>query len=306
MIQEELAKQYIKIPIKILSKNMDTKSKNYIEDDYENISSDEDEVAAQNWEPLPCENFRNAFVSYKSKISDIISTLVNIYGSQEKFIEQYKRMLSERFVTDFNFQLENEINNLEKLKKRFGETCLHNCDIIIKDVKDSIKLKNTIQARNKEFNLNTLIICKSFWPFKNNETYVYPDFIKNHIDEFVKEYSNIKFSRKLNYYTNLGYVDLTLSFQNGEYNFKVSQLSALIISMFNELKKEESLTCDEMCEKLHSNSSLVKRKLNFWVSKGVLNEVIVNDEARYFPSDSLKNLENIHKDKSIMIVLIQT
>ncbi len=41
---------------------------------------------------------------------------------------------------------------------------------------------------------------------------------------------------------------MTLSFQNGEYNFKVSQLSALIISMFNELKKEESLIDEEISE----------------------------------------------------------
>lgn len=299
IIHDELSKQYIKIPIKLHSKNMETKGKHFIDEDYENFSSDEDEAAAQKWEPLPCENFRNAFFSYKSKISDIISTLVNIYGSQEKFIEQYKRMLSERFVNDFNFQLENEINNLEKLKKRFGETCLHNCDIIIKDVRDSIKLKNTIPDRNKDFNLNTLIISKSFWPFKNNEIYVYPDFIKRKIEVFENDYSNIKFSRKLNYYTNLGYVDLTLTFKNGEFNFKVSQLAALIITMFNELNREDSLTCEVISEKLHSNISVVKRKINFWVSKGVLNELNVNDEVRFFPSDSMKNLDNIHKDKSM-------
>ena len=299
IIHNELSKQYIKIPIK----NFDIKNKNYIDEEYENLSSDEDEAAAQNWEPLPCENFRNAFFSYKSKISDIISTLVNIYGSQEKFIEQYKRMLSERFVTDFKFQLENEINNLEKLKKRFGETCLHNCDIIIKDVRDSIKLKNTIPCKNKEFNLNTLIISKSFWPFKNNEMYVYPDFIKKNIQEFETEFSNVKFSRKLNYYNNLGYVDLTLTFKNGEFNFKVSQLAALIITMFDELSQENFITCEVISEKLHSNVSVVKRKLNFWVSKGVLNEVNMNDEVRYFPSDSVKNLENLHKDKSKFIVI---
>ena len=113
----------------------------------------------------------------------------------------------------------------------------------------------------------------------------------------------MKFSRKLNYYNNLGYVDLTLTFKNGEFNFKVSQLAALIITMFDELSQENFITCEVISEKLHSNVSVVKRKLNFWVSKGVLNEVNMNDEVRYFPSDSVKNLENLHKDKSKFIVI---
>ena len=73
--------------------------------------------------------------------------------------------------------------------------------------------------------------------------------------------------------------------------------------MFDELSQENFITCEVISEKLHSNVSVVKRKLNFWVSKGVLNEVNMNDEVRYFPSDSVKNLENLHKDKSKFIVI---
>ena len=46
------------------------------------ISSDEDEQAAENWEPLPLnKEMIDFFISAKRKKTDIISTLVNIYGS---------------------------------------------------------------------------------------------------------------------------------------------------------------------------------------------------------------------------------
>lgn len=64
------------------------------------ISSDEDEAAAENWEPLPLQSdMRDFFISAKRKKTDIISTLVNIYGSQDAFLKVYKAMLEERLLS---------------------------------------------------------------------------------------------------------------------------------------------------------------------------------------------------------------
>jgi len=42
---------------------------------------------------------RDFFISAKRKKTDIISTLVNIYGSQDAFLKVYKSMLEERLLS---------------------------------------------------------------------------------------------------------------------------------------------------------------------------------------------------------------
>jgi anaphase-promoting complex subunit 2 len=92
------------------------------------ISSDEDEAAAEAWEPLPLQSdMRDFFISAKRKKTDIISTLVNIYGSQDAFLKVYKAMLEERLLSggtepqERRQLLETELKNLELMKLRFGQ-----------------------------------------------------------------------------------------------------------------------------------------------------------------------------------------
>ena len=64
---------------------------------------------------------RDFFISAKRKKTDIISTLVNIYGSQDAFLKIYKSMLEERLLSGNEVKQETEIKNLELMKLRFGE-----------------------------------------------------------------------------------------------------------------------------------------------------------------------------------------
>lgn len=80
------------------------------------------------------------FISAKRKKSDIISTLVNIYGSQDAFLKVYKSMLEERLFKECSFNYENELKNLELMKIRFGEQNLHACDVMLRDIKDSDRI----------------------------------------------------------------------------------------------------------------------------------------------------------------------
>lgn len=64
---------------------------------------------------------RDFFISAKRKKTDIISTLVNIYGSQDAFLKVYKSMLEERLLSGNDIKQENEIKNLELMKLRFGD-----------------------------------------------------------------------------------------------------------------------------------------------------------------------------------------
>ena len=85
------------------------------------------------------------FISQKRRQSDIISNLVNIYGSQDAFIKVYKSMLDERLLDQPNFSLETEIKNIELLKLRFGDNSLVHCEVMLKDIKFSKIINTEIQ-----------------------------------------------------------------------------------------------------------------------------------------------------------------
>ena len=277
--------------------------KNVQSKDYDYLSSDDE---PENWEPINLKGikYNDKYISndFKNTNIDIVSILVNVFGSPEKFMEQYKRMLIERKITDNNFEIEQEIKNLELLKLKFGENLLTNCEIIIQHIKESKKINNKLF---KDPSFTCQIINSNYWPFiktnhfdlsslddtnkektdnnsniinTNSEKTPYDEFLikfNNKLKNYQKLYSDNKFSRKIEFYTNLGYCHLTLSFSNGNYEFVVSPLSYLIIQFFDEENKNnfKLFNIDYISNKLHSESLCVKQSLDFWLSKGVLKKV---------------------------------
>ena len=296
---------------------MEDMSKAYVRNiknqDYDYMSSDDE---PEKWSPVNTQGISSDNTSgndFKNKMTDIISTLVNIFGSPEKFMEQYKRMLSERRINDDNFSLDNEIKNLEMLKLKFGEALLQNCDVIIKDIKDSYKL-NTTDIKDEL--ISCLVTNKNYWPFipgndfdinniqgdidenTNLPKTAYDNFlnnIKQHMDYVKTAFEKKKFSRKLNMYSNIGYAELTLTFPTGQYEFVVSPLSAFVIKVFDKENEQyfNTYNAEYISKKLKAEVDDVKKKLAFWVTKGVLNEIVdgEGDVVGYKPNDKFRNLE---------------
>ena len=77
---------------------------------------------------------------------DIVPMLVNIYGSKSLFVKEYRKLLSDRLLLNQHFDTEEEIRNLEFLKIRFGESELHNCEVMLKDVADSKRINSHLQS----------------------------------------------------------------------------------------------------------------------------------------------------------------
>ena len=307
--------------------------KNIQSKDYDYLSSDDE---PENWEPINLKGikYNDKYISndFKNTNIDIVSILVNVFGSPEKFMEQYKRMLIERKITDNNFEIEQEIKNLELLKLKFGENLLTNCEIIIQHIKESKKINNKLF---KDPSFICQIINSNYWPFiktnhfdlstiddinkeknDNNSNIINTNCGKTPYDEFLKQfnnklknyqklYSDNKFSRKIEYYTNLGYCHLTLSFKNGNFEFVVSPLSYLIIQFFDEENKKnfKLFNIDYISNKLHSESLCIKQSLDFWLSKGVLKKVKKqgilkdnnNENDYYYEPNNFLNVGDEHE-----------
>jgi anaphase-promoting complex subunit 2 len=69
----------------------------------------------QQWQPDPIDaiNLNN---DYPGSKSNIISMLVNIYGSKDLFVNEYKTLLGDRLLSNYSYNMEKEIRNLELLK----------------------------------------------------------------------------------------------------------------------------------------------------------------------------------------------
>lgn len=72
--------------------------------------------------------------------------VVDIYGSKEIFVNEYRNLLADRLLSQLDFSPEKEIRNLELLKLRFDETLLHTCQVMLKDISDSKRINAHIQT----------------------------------------------------------------------------------------------------------------------------------------------------------------
>lgn len=72
---------------------------------------------------------------------------MNIYGSQDAFIKVYKSMLDERLLQNPQVEYATELRNLELMKLRFGEQNLHECEVMLRDIKDSERINREVQKQ---------------------------------------------------------------------------------------------------------------------------------------------------------------
>ena len=100
-----------------------------------------------------------------NKPTDIISTLVSIYDSKDLFVKELQVLLAQRLlaVTDGNYEKEVrgyrnrkrsrslklgiQRRNIEILKIRFGEAALQVCEVMLRDMTDSRRIDQHVQAQ---------------------------------------------------------------------------------------------------------------------------------------------------------------
>lgn len=195
--------------------------------------------------------------------------VIDIYGTKEVFVNEYRTLLADRLLTQLDFNPEKEIRNLELLKLRFGESLLHTCEVMLKDISDSKRinlhignesnmqteegktitesnhcelnsLQNTQIDRNfseTPFELSSLVLSSQFWPVFKNDTLELPETIKHVFDKFTKSYETYKGNRTLCWRPFIGRVDLDIEMGNKTFSMTVSPVLAVIIHSFQEQSK---------------------------------------------------------------------
>ncbi|XP_029175698.1 anaphase-promoting complex subunit 2-like [Nylanderia fulva] len=237
-------------------------------------SADEETEDWDKWMPDPVD--ADPAKSTQRKVSDIISTLVNVYGSQDLFVNEYRTLLADRLLSQLNYHTEREIRHLELLKRRFGENQLHYCEVMLKDVYDSKRIDGNIHSdtsynlQRELFPTSALILSAQFWPpFKEDWQLKLPSVVQNQLNKYVKAFEALKGNRTLCWKPHLGNVSLEIELKDRKLDINVTPIHATIILHFQD-KNEWAL--QDLAEVMHAPATVLRRKMTFWVSQGLLRE----------------------------------
>lgn len=226
------------------------------------------------------------------KANDIISMLVNVYGSKELFVNEYRTLLADRLLAQSVINTDKEIRYLELLKLRFGESQLHYCEVMLKDISDSKRINalihqdKTFETSDKIFTANAMILSAQFWPPFKDENLELPEVIKSHLEAYTKSYEALKGNRTLSWKPHLGYVDIEIEIGSKKLELVVSPFNATLIMHF---QNKPEWTLEELHQVMKVPLTMLRRKITYWQSMGLISEKTADTYVLVDGSDAGKS-----------------
>lgn len=206
-------------------------------DDSEAESLDEEDYAT--WQPEPMDapprhgRWRPG--------GDAIVTLVAIYGSSEQIVSEYRAMLADKLVSSLDVDLDRESRILDLLRQRFGVDAMHDCTIMLKDIRDSRTSLTTARKEDPAVaralsNFEATIISKEFWPtFPAEPAHKPPAQLVEQARMLASSFERVKEPRKLRWQDGLGATQLRITFDDGRVvSLNATPLQAAILVKFSE------------------------------------------------------------------------
>ena len=194
-----------------------------------------DEEAYERWEPEP--------IDAPSKESgwrpggDAIATLVNIYGSSNLLVTEYRTLLADRLIHSLDLDFDKELQVLRLLQERFGEETMHECAIMLRDIVSSRETLALV-PRDPSGAFETTVISKEFWPrLGDEEEFNVPTAFQEHMESFSSTFERVKDPRKLRWQHGHGAASMRLNFEDGRsVDVIVTPMQAAILLQFAEKK----------------------------------------------------------------------
>ncbi|KAI1324976.1 Cullin family protein [Xylariaceae sp. FL0255] len=248
----------------------------YDPDQYRSERQDE-EWDDLTWIPPPVDAGSN----YKRRKSeDVIGTLISALGSPEVFIKEFQNIIGERLLSE-KASFDQEIGVLDLLKKRFGESSLQACDVMIKDIQDSRRLDSVVtrgalrhpEKSPQDWIIHARILSRLYWPDVGEEDFQLPEAIKDMQDTYANIFEHLKPSRKLKWLNHLGQATVELVLEDRTITEEVHTYEAAVINAFSG-ENASSLSFEDLWMKLRIDEDLLTAALGFWMKKRVLRQQI--------------------------------
>lgn len=210
----------------------------------------------------------------KSKVTDIIESLISIFDLKEIFINEFTQLFGEKLINLHNYDVKDVTDHLDLLKLRFGENEFTTLDIMIKDIEQS-KITNEKINSNNDYLFHSTILSHLYWPtvcenISHNDNFKLPDVILNQFDEFDKDYAKIQKGRGLKLLPSLGLVKLNLLIRNTDLSFEVTPDKASVISLFHD--KADELTLANIAGLLNMQTYVASKAIDYWIKQDILKE----------------------------------
>jgi anaphase-promoting complex subunit 2 len=240
-------------------------------DDSEAEELDDAEFA--NWEPEPIDapprhgRWRSG--------GDAIATLVTIYGSSEQLVKEYRFLLADKLISVFDIDFDRETRILELLQQRFGVQAMHDCLVMLKDMRDSKEVLSTAKAEAPGVaqslqNFEVTVMSKEFWPELEEEpAFKSPAELTSNMALFSSSFERAKKPRKLKWLEGLGMVAIHLTFDDGRVlDLTPTPLQAAIVMKFTRRPK---WTVVELLNDLEmTDESALRRRLVLLANQDVI------------------------------------
>eukprot|EP00040_Diaphanoeca_grandis_P029050 m.169123 g.169123 ORF g.169123 m.169123 type:complete len:767 (-) comp31552_c0_seq6:254-2554(-) len=233
--------------------------------DTENESDDETE-----WMPDPID--ADPSTSRSQRTGDVTSLLINIYGSKELFVNEYRNLLADRLLALSDYNIDKEARYLELLKLRFGEESMSQCDVMLKDIADSKRITSRVNEEKEEtsLDLKVLILSRLFWPsLKGEDTLLVPDKIQTVLDEYVKKYEVLKAARTLDFKPQFGSMDLTLQFKDGTER-EFTDVPTIVSTIIMHFEEQPQWSLEDLSAVMKVASPVVQKRIAFWQRAGLI------------------------------------
>ncbi|KAI1065907.1 hypothetical protein LB507_000330 [Fusarium sp. FIESC RH6] len=233
------------------------------------------------WVPDPVD----AGVNYKRpRNEDVIGTLISALGSQDIFIKEFQLIIAERLLSNqATFQQETKVLSL--LKKRFGESALQNCDVMMKDIQDSKRVdavlcKTIRQTYNDPGAIahHSKILSRLFWPSLPKDPFTVPAPVAEMHSRYEQGFERLKTSRKLNWLDQLGSATVKLDFEDRSVELECKTYEAAVIYAFQDENNEgesgpTQRTFNGIWQELMIDEDLLELAIKFWISKRVIRDI---------------------------------
>ncbi|KAI1403410.1 hypothetical protein F4819DRAFT_495429 [Hypoxylon fuscum] len=248
------------------------------DDQYRSEGQDE-EWDDLDWVPAPVDAGSNY---QPRKSEDVIGTLIGALGSPEVFIKEFQSIIGERLLSEQD-GFKQEVNVLELLKKRFGESSLQACDVMIKDIQDSTRLDGVIhrgavnhpEKVDRDWTIHARILSRLYWPEVGEERFHLPASVTEMQKMYETIFEHLKPSRKIKWLNHLGQATVELELDDRTVLEQVHTYEAAVINAFSE-ENASSWTFDDLWMKLEMDEDLLTAALEFWEKKHVLRRLPTN------------------------------
>ncbi|CAH8435157.1 unnamed protein product [Dicrocoelium dendriticum] len=258
-----------------------------------------------NWQPDPVEAMYQGGL-WRRRL-DLLSMLVSIYGSKKAFLVEYKQLLSQRLLRQRSFHTARELRNLELLKLRFGEQNLVECEVMLKDIRDSKRVAALVsesmqrtptrssnvllptksessQARGRAgdpptnentehpvatFPLSAYILSAHYWPELLNDRFKLPEGLRTTFDAYERSFQKFKGNRTLQWMHKLGLVNIELELGDRKVQMDVTPLQASIGYLFTTRR---TWSLRDLAQDLETQVSTVRQALHIFVQSGFIHQ----------------------------------